>query len=93
MSTMLIEDEKFVRIYHSLCLMGSEVCGLALIAGGLIDGFNTIVVPRRVRHIFGGSHVFWRLTWASYPAIGRRIESGARREEFLSAGVLGTGTH
>jgi len=31
MSTMLIEDEKFVRIYNSLCLMGSGGCGLAFI--------------------------------------------------------------
>ena len=31
MSTMLIEDEKFVRIYNSLCFMDSGGCGLALI--------------------------------------------------------------
>jgi len=31
MSTMLIEDEKFVRIYNSLCLMDSGGCGLALV--------------------------------------------------------------
>jgi len=31
MSTMLIEDEKFVRIYNSLCLMDPGGCGLAFI--------------------------------------------------------------
>jgi len=31
MSTMLIEDEKFVRIYNSLCFMDSGGGGLALI--------------------------------------------------------------
>ncbi|OPY69431.1 MAG: hypothetical protein A4E63_01818 [Syntrophorhabdus sp. PtaU1.Bin050] len=31
MSTMLIEDEKFVHVYNSLCLMASGGCGLASI--------------------------------------------------------------
>jgi len=31
MSTMLIEDEKFVRIYHSLRPMDPGGCGLALV--------------------------------------------------------------
>jgi len=33
MSTMLIEDEKFVRVYNSLCLMASGGCALASIWG------------------------------------------------------------
>ena len=31
MSTILIEDEKFVRVYNSLCLMDSGGCGFAFV--------------------------------------------------------------
>ena len=50
----------------------------------LADGFYTIVLPRRVRHIFRPTAVFYRVTWNPFSAIGRHISDGRRREEYLS---------
>ncbi len=58
--------------------------GLVLIAAALSDGFNTIVVPRRVRRGFRLTNLFYKITWAVFSAGARRISNGGRREEILS---------
>ena len=60
------------------------VGALALIVVTLLDGFNTIVLPRRVRHLLRPTGIFYRLTWAPFAAVARHIASGIRREDFLS---------
>src|SRR5574340_1222053 len=57
---------------------------VALILIVLWDVFETIVLPRRVR---GPLHLTWllyRVTWAPWSALGRKIHMHDRRETFLS---------
>jgi hypothetical protein len=62
----------------------ASIGGIALIAATLLDGFNTMVLPRRVRRIFRLTSIFYRFTWSAFSRLGRRIGNGARREEYLS---------
>src|SRR6266566_4903321 len=58
--------------------------GLALIATGLWDAFETVVLPRRVSRRVRLARVFYRLTWRPYATYARRIGDDARRETYLS---------
>ncbi len=58
--------------------------GTVLIGAGLFDGFNTIVLPRRMRHAARFSTAFYVWTWSLYAGIARRIRNGGKREAFLS---------
>jgi Ion channel len=64
-------------------LLGTLV-GLALIAIGLWDAFETVVLPRRVSRRVRLARAFYRLTWRPYAAIARRLGDDARREAYLS---------
>lgn len=50
----------------------------------LIDAFETIVLPRRITRSFRITRGFYRATWLPWAAIGRRIKTDRRRENFLS---------
>lgn len=50
----------------------------------LIDAFNTIVLARRTRHIFRIARLYYKTMWEPFAAVGRRIGSSRRREEFLA---------
>src|SRR5438552_2921778 len=58
--------------------------GLALIAGGLWDAFETVILPRRVVRQLRISSIFYRLTWRPYAFFASRIHSDSRREPYLS---------
>jgi hypothetical protein len=60
------------------------LASLALIVLVLIDGFETMVQPRRVTHRFRFTRLFYRNTWTVWRAVSRRLPSGKRREAFLS---------
>ncbi|MBK9712784.1 MAG: two pore domain potassium channel family protein [Kouleothrix sp.] len=60
------------------------VIGVALLLVILWDGFETIVLPRRVRSRVRLTRLFYAYTWAVWSAIGRRIHSNDRRDNFLS---------
>jgi hypothetical protein len=60
---------------------------LTLIVVLLVDVFKAVVLARRARGDFQITHLFYRLTWPVFASIGRRIESGRRRETFL--GIYG----
>lgn len=53
----------------------------------LIDGFETILQPRRVTHRFRFARLFYRSTWQCWRAIALQIPTGKKREAFL--GVFG----
>ncbi len=61
--------------------------GLVLIAVSLWDGFEAIVLPRRVSRRVRLTTIFYRTTWTSYSALAKRLASTKRREKFL--GVFG----
>lgn len=62
---------------------------VAIIVGLLLtlviawDGFETIILPRRVAHKFRISHMFYVITWKGWAALGRKMRSGNRREQYL----------
>ena len=60
------------------------IFGCLLLAGVLRDGFNTVILARRMQRVLAFTRIFYRLTWRAFAALARRIQSGRRREDFLS---------
>ena len=61
------------------------IVGVLLIAIGLWDVFETIVLPRRVTRRVRLTRLFYRSTWKPWSVIARTIEKKhKRREIFLS---------
>jgi hypothetical protein len=58
--------------------------GLALIVMTLVDGFETILQPRRVTHRFRFARFYYRHSWTVWRAIARLIGKLKWREAFLS---------
>jgi hypothetical protein len=61
----------------------AAIAGLLLILAALWDGFETIVLPRRVTRQIRLTSLFYYSTWRPWAAIGRRL-NGNRRETYLS---------
>ncbi|HEV2659124.1 MAG TPA: potassium channel family protein, partial [Ktedonobacteraceae bacterium] len=59
------------------------VVSLIIIIGTLQDGFETVILPRKVSRRFRLSIMFYISTWIGWSAIGRRMRSGNRREYYL----------
>ncbi|HEX7598840.1 MAG TPA: two pore domain potassium channel family protein, partial [Polyangia bacterium] len=49
----------------------------------LLDAFETVVLPRRVRRQWRLTSWFYRFSWGPWAAIGKGIQSQGRREAFL----------
>ena len=60
------------------------VAGAVWIVVIVWDAFEAIVLPRRVTRRLRPSRGFYRLTWAVWSAIARRLAPGGRRETYLS---------
>jgi hypothetical protein len=60
------------------------VVGAFLIVIVLIDGFQTMVLPRRVAWWYRPTVLFYRVNWTVWRAIARRLPANKRRESFLS---------
>ena len=61
----------------------AAIAGLLLILVALWEGFETIVLPRRVTRQIRLTSLFYYSTWRPWSAFGRRL-SGNRRETYLS---------
>lgn len=61
----------------------AAIGGLVIIAGILLDAFETIILPRRVTRYFRLTRVFYRYMWGPWSAAARRMRPGKRRETFL----------
>lgn len=59
-------------------------CSVLLIVLVLLDGFEAMLLPRRVTRSFRFARHFYRSTWGPWAAIGRRLPAGRRRESWLS---------
>src|ERR1022692_4006261 len=59
------------------------VLGLAIIWVVLLDAFETVVLPRRVRRHFKLTAWFYRRTWIPWRNIARRIKTTSRQQNFL----------
>lgn len=59
------------------------VFGFALIILTLVDGFETILQPRRVTHRFRFARFYYRNLWSLWRTTALHISAGKRREAFL----------
>src|ERR1700730_9622012 len=60
------------------------IFGLICIVGCLRDGFETIILPRKVSRLFSLSNLFYSSTWMLWSLPTRKIRAGNRREFYLS---------
>jgi hypothetical protein len=58
--------------------------GAALLLIALADAFDTIVLARRAERIFRITGLFYRISWGAFAFFARRMQSGERRERYLS---------
>jgi hypothetical protein len=49
----------------------------------LVDGFEVVVLPRRVMRSYRFARFFYRVSWGQWRALGRLFVSARRREAFL----------
>jgi len=64
--------------------MVGVILALVLIFIILLDGFETVVLPRRVDRRIRFARLFQRATWAPWSAVARGIPGGRHRENWLS---------
>jgi len=62
----------------------ATIGGIVLIFVILMDAFETVVLPRRIKRSFRITNWFYRNTWRFWTRVGRRIKSVNRREGFLA---------
>jgi hypothetical protein len=62
----------------------ASIAGAVLIFLILMDAFETVVLPRRIKRTFRIASLFYKKTWRFWTAVGRHIESANRREGFLA---------
>ena len=62
----------------------ASIAGIVLIFIILMDAFETMVLPRRIKRSFRITSWFYRNTWGFWTRVGRHIKSANRREGFLA---------
>src|SRR5437868_3806124 len=67
------------RLMHTLF----AIIGIVFILVILLDAFETVVLPRRVRRSFRITSWFYRRTWIPWRKLASHIRGQARRENFL----------
>ncbi len=60
------------------------ILGVALIVAILWEGFEVIILPRRVTRRFRFTVFSYRIFWGTWKAIGRAIRGSSRRETWFS---------
>ena len=64
-------------------LIFATIAGIVVILAVLLDAFETVVLPRRVRRKFRITVWFYRNTWIPWRKVTGLIKSPGRRENFL----------
>jgi Ion channel len=62
----------------------ASITGIVLIFLILMDAFETVVLPRRIKRHFRIASFFYKNTWGFWLRVGRHIKSTNRREGFLA---------
>ena len=62
----------------------ASIAGILFIFAILMDAFETVVLPRRIKRHFRIASFFYKRTWGLWIRIGRRVKSANRRENFLA---------
>ena len=60
------------------------ILGILCILVVAFDAFETIVLPRRVVRRVRLAKIFYRVSWAAWATLGRKLRRGNRREYYLS---------
>jgi hypothetical protein len=60
------------------------IAGIFLLVVILWDGFETIILPRRVTRRLRLARLFYRCTWIPWSAVAKWMKPGKRREAHLS---------
>src|ERR1700756_918232 len=68
---------------HSHDSIVATLFGLIIIWSVLLDAFETVVLPRRVRRHFRLTAWVYRRTWVPWRGIARRIKTTSRQQNFL----------
>lgn len=63
--------------------MFTTIAGIIIILAVLLDAFETVVLPRRVRRQYRITSWFYRRAWTPWRKITMHISSPSRRENFL----------
>src|SRR5260221_10211715 len=59
------------------------IAGIIILLSVLLDAFETVVLPRRVRRLFRITVWFYRNTWRPYAKLTSHMKSQTRRESFF----------
>lgn len=59
------------------------IFGMAIVFVVLLDAFETVVLPRRIKRQFRLTSWFYRNTWIPWARVTSHIQSPSRRENFL----------
>jgi hypothetical protein len=62
----------------------ASIFGITLIFLILMDAFETVVLPRRIKRHFRIASWFYKNTWNFWTRVGLHIKSASRREGFLA---------
>jgi hypothetical protein len=62
----------------------ASIVGIVLIFAILMDAFETVVLPRRIKRTFRIASLFYRKTWRFWTHVGLRMKTTNRRESFLA---------
>ncbi|HXB99284.1 MAG TPA: potassium channel family protein [Terriglobales bacterium] len=62
----------------------ASIAGIVLIYLILIDAFETVVLPRKIRRSFRIASLFYKKTWRFWTSAGAHIKVANRRENFLA---------
>src|SRR5258708_17451116 len=58
--------------------------GIVMIVFVLLDALETVVLPRRAMNPLRITALFYRITWVPWAAIGQRLHTERRRENYLA---------
>src|SRR5271163_4714058 len=62
----------------------ASILGIVLIFAILMDAFETVVLPRRIKRTFRIASFFYKRTWRFWTRVGEHIKYANRREGFLA---------
>jgi len=62
----------------------ASIAGIVLIFVILLDAFETVVLPRRIKRLLRLTTLFYKNTWGFWTRVGLHIKSPNRREGFLA---------
>lgn len=69
-----------MQFHHSIAAV---IAGLLIIWVVLLDAFETVVLPRRVKRHFRLTAWFYRRTWVPWRAVARLIKTPSRQQNWL----------